>query len=262
MNINLKRDILCSSCDGSGASSKQNIITCSSCDGSGITIKIQQLGPGFMSQSRAKCNACNGNGKKILELCTNCNGAKIISTKSGIKLPISQNMKNGEQIIFEGFANHNPDADIQGDLIIQLNETKHPNFTRKHNDLHLKLDILLSQALCGGAVEFTHLDDRKLYIELTDIINPNMKKVIHNEGMYHSGDLIIEFNIIMPDILSNEYKKYLYKLLPKQADIDTSNHTILNYSKYIEPQFTETQQNKKKARGGGGIPENVQCAQQ
>lgn len=265
ININLKRDILCTHCEGTGAANKNNIVTCSSCDGSGITIQIQQLGPGFISQSRSTCYACNGKGKKILEPCVKCNGNKIINTKSSIKLSLTQNMINGEQIVYEGFANHNPDADIQGDLIIKLNETKHPLFTRKNNELYIKLDILLSQALCGGVVEFTHLDDRKLYIELTDIISPNIKKVINNEGMYKSGDLIVEFNIIMPSTLSPDYKKYLYKLLPPPNDINIDNHTKLNYTQYVEKNEHKHKNKHKRTTGPGpglGHGEPVQCAQQ
>jgi len=261
INMNLKRDIICTDCDGTGALNKSSFLECADCDGSGITIQIQQLGPGFISQSRSTCRSCDGKGKKILEPCPTCNGNKIINTKSEIKLQITPSMKDGEQIVYEGFANHIPDADIQGDLIIELKQKPHKYFTRKGNDLYMKKDILLSQALCGGIVEFTHLDERKLYIELNDIISPNMKKRINGEGMYQTGDLIIEFNIIMPNELSNDYKKYLYKLLPKADDINITDYTKLEYTHHIEQQH-QKQSRRQRFNQQNNIPEQVQCAQQ
>jgi DnaJ homolog subfamily A member 2 len=264
INLSLKRVILCTSCKGSGALSPQHISNCTSCDGSGVTIQIQQLGPGFMSQSRTICVACNGNGKKILQKCTDCNGKKTINIKSSIKLQLTQNMKDGEQIVYEGFADHIPDVDIQGDLVIQLNQIQHPRFTRKNNNLLFKLDILLSQALCGGKINFTHLDGRQLYIELTDIISPNMCKVIKHEGMYQSGDLIIEFNIIMPECLSSDHKNYLSKLLPTASINNLDNHIRLDYNDYdskIHEDNSDTF-NEQQHNSYPNQQEQVQCAQQ
>lgn len=262
INLNLKRDIVCPECNGSGALNSSSFFKCSSCDGSGITIQIQQLGPGFISQSRSACQECNGVGTKIIHLCKRCNGKKVVNTKCNIKLPLTKNMVNGEQVIYDEFANYNPDVEVQGDLIIQVNEKKHPLFTRKNNDLYITLDILLSQALCGGHIEFTHLDNRKLYIELNDIINPNDKKIIPNEGMYKQGDLILTFNIIMPKALSPDYKKYLNKLLPISNTQITSNHTKVNYKNYIKKDSKHKYQRRHERNEHANIGEQVQCAQQ
>jgi len=36
---------------------------CAECQGTGVTIKLRQLGPGFVQQVQAKCASCGGRGK-------------------------------------------------------------------------------------------------------------------------------------------------------------------------------------------------------
>ena len=68
LNINLKKQVICKICNGTGGLHKDSIIKCESCDGSGQILKIVQLGPGMISQSRSMCNKCNGPEQKIIVL--------------------------------------------------------------------------------------------------------------------------------------------------------------------------------------------------
>ena len=66
--------------------------------------------------------------------------------------------------------------------------------------------------------KISHLDGSEILIRSTEIIKPNMEYIVIGEGLKsksgESGNLIINFNIIFPDNLNAERKKYLYKLLP------------------------------------------------
>ena len=57
-------------CDGSGARSKDGIITCTNCNGTG-QVRMQQ---GFFSISRT-CSRCGGEGRTITEPCPGCRAA-------------------------------------------------------------------------------------------------------------------------------------------------------------------------------------------
>ena len=236
INLNIKRNIKCPKCNGSGAYSEKDIGICSSCDGSGMMLKIQHMGP-IITQSRSVCNECMGKGKKIFRKCVECNGNKITTIKELIKIQMDSDMKSGSSKIFVGYANYNPDVDNQGDLIINIHQREHDIFKRNGFNLHMKYDILLSDALCGGKVPIIHLDGRKLFVELSHIISPNSKIIVKDEGMYGKGDLIIEFDIIMPINLSMDHKKYLRKLLPNnKEDLDNSykKREYYEYDKDIE----------------------------
>jgi DnaJ-class molecular chaperone len=72
-------------------------------------------------------------------------------------------MPHGEKIELKGHGHQVPDMG-DGDLIVVVGVKKHPIFTRKGADLHMRKEVSLYQALTG--VEFTikHLDGRKVRI--------------------------------------------------------------------------------------------------
>ena len=78
LNMNITRDTKCDVCDGLGCNSPENLHQCSKCDGSGIFVRIQQVGPGMISQSSQTCPTCMGKGKIIRpeNVCKKCGGSK------------------------------------------------------------------------------------------------------------------------------------------------------------------------------------------
>ena len=226
ININLNKSVLCSKCNGTGGMYSSSIITCKKCDGRGSIIEIKTFGPGMISQSSRVCFDCQGQGKTIKdgEICPECNGTKLINTKKKIKTSLRSNMANGEKIVIPEEANHVFGVDVQGDLIIVVEEKPHKTFKRVKNDLYLEKKISLIEALCGLEFVIQHLDGRKLLIKTVEIIQPNTKKCIKNEGMNSSGDLIIEFIVVFPNSISNERKEYLQKIIPHNKKKNIENY--------------------------------------
>ena len=90
-------------------------------------------------------------------------------------------------------------------------------FTKLNDNLVCEREINLIDALCGVCFDITHLDKRNLLIKSNDVIQPNSKKIIRNEGMPKRdgsyGDLIINFKVKLPENLNDERKVYLKKLI-------------------------------------------------
>lgn len=240
ININLNKSVVCSKCNGTGGMYSSSIITCKKCDGKGSIIEIRTFGPGMISQSSRQCFECLGQGKKIKdgEKCPECNGTKLVNIKKKIKTSLRSNMANGEKIVIPEEANHIIGVDIQGDLIIVVEEKPHKTFKRVKNDLYLEKKITLIEALCGLEFVIEHLDGRKLLIKTVETIQPNTKKCIKNEGMNSSGDLIIEFVVVFPNSISDERKEYLQKIIPhskKKTINNYDNYEIKLLSDYVEP---------------------------
>jgi len=155
--------------------------------------------------------------------------------KKIINLPIENDFRDGKKIVIPDLAHYNPDCEEQGNLIIIIRLIEHEVFKLKKNqkyDLVMEKNILLSDALCGAYFKISHLDGRELVIKSNDVIKPNMEYVVEEEGLIKNnlerGDLIINFNVIFPDKLDNERKKYLGKLLP----INEESHRLKN-SKFV-----------------------------
>lgn len=72
-------------------------------------------------------------------------------------------MKNRQKMIFHGEGDQAPGLQ-PGDIIIILEQKEHPVFQRKDNDLVMKLEISLADALCGCKQKVQTLDGRTILI--------------------------------------------------------------------------------------------------
>jgi len=226
--INYKKKCMCNSCSGSGGMYKSSILSCSSCDGTGRITKVVQIGPGMISQSTSQCNKCNGLGKSIKkdEICKTCDGEKYMRKSVSVTLELTKSIKSGSKIVVNNGGDEVIGTSQIGDLIFDITVEDHKLFTRKNNVLHIKKDILLTEALCGCEFIVEHMDGRKLLVETNKIIVPNMKQRIVGEGMDSNSDLIVEFNIVFPKSLSDQRKEYLMKILPVSTEIKDKTNTV------------------------------------
>ena len=236
--IDIKQKVKCEACRGTGAKSDADIVTCSQCNGKGKMMRIINIGPGMIQQSMSTCNKCSGKGKLILNKCSVCNGSKFQVKNKVLNVPIESDFRNGKKIIFSEMAHYDPDCEEQGNLVLIIRLVEHELFKIKSKnnpyDLVIEKNILLSEALCGVEFMVSHLDGRQVVFKGTDIIKPNHEYFIKGEGLRYNnkmaGDLYIDFNIIYPDKLDNERKKYLQKLLP----INISENKPSNFCQEIK----------------------------
>ena len=90
---------------------------------------------------------------------------------------------------------------------------------RVGNNLHVKIPILLSEALSKFSIRYEHPNGETILIENNYIIKPDSVHIINNLGFTSKGikgDLIIEFDIIFPDRLDEKRTELIKKLLPKK----------------------------------------------
>ncbi len=207
---------ICIDCKGQGVKPGGKINTCQPCNGRGIQIIRRQLGPGMIQQSQGPCPHCHGRGKSIKDSdkCQKCRGNKLMEVEKTVDVEVKPGTVNQEKIIIKGKGNQVPNVE-RGDIIFIVQEQEHKVFKRVSPvNLYMKKDINLVEALCGTNFVIEHLDGRKIYVELDEVIKPNMSKRLIDEGItYGKGDLLIEFNIIFPKHLRTKYGNELEKLL-------------------------------------------------
>jgi len=218
----LQKKIICPGCEGIGGK-PGSVEKCSNCSGTGVDIKMRQIGPGMVQQIQQPCRACDQTGEKIREKdrCTKCTGKKVIKDRKIIECHITAGMKDGEKITFAGEGDQSPEIE-PGDIIVVLDEQEHATFKRKGANLHMKMNIEITDALCGFQRNIDTLDDRKLLVtsEPGEVIDPTKLKRLSDEGLpgkYGAkGDLVIEFSVNFPKAgwISNDKLAMLEKLLP------------------------------------------------
>lgn len=214
-----KKNIHCPSCNGCGALTEADCVKCTDCYGSGMVFINKQLGPNMIQRLQSKCGKCTGGF--IIEddkKCKECNGKKTKQVISELLVNIKPGTCNSDGFKYKNEAGISNNSKQYADLIIFVSEKKHDKFRRNGNNLTMTFDITLKESLCGFTKEITHLDDRLITIESGNVLKPGSSKIIKGEGMPNrnsteKGDLIIEFNIIFPDTISNITRKKLLDIL-------------------------------------------------
>ncbi|XP_012726948.2 dnaJ homolog subfamily A member 4 [Fundulus heteroclitus] len=227
--LGLQKNVICEKCDGYGGK-KGALEKCSNCKGRGVQIRVQQLGPGMIQQIQSVCADCQGQGEKFSskDRCKNCNGHKVERKKKILEVHIDKGMKDGQKITFHGEGDQEPGLE-PGDVVIVLDQKEHPVFQRQGNNLIMKMDIKLAEALCGFRKTIRTLDGRTLIVGTKpgEVIRHNHVKCVENEGMpihrdpYERGMLIIQFQVEFPENhwLPEHLMFQLERLLPPRDDV-------------------------------------------
>ncbi|XP_071942845.1 dnaJ homolog subfamily A member 1-like [Antedon mediterranea] len=224
----LQKNVVCEKCEGKGGK-KGAVEKCPICRGTGVQVQIHQLGPGMVQQIQSVCRSCEGQGERINEKdrCKTCSGKKIVRERKILEVHVDKGMKDGQKIFFRGEGDQEPGLE-PGDIIIIIDEKEHPIYKRQGNDLLIKMEIKLVEALCGFQKVLKTLDNRELLIisHAGDVVKHDELKCILNEGMpfyknpYEKGRLIIRFNVIFPSdgFVPLDKLKELESLLPEREE--------------------------------------------
>lgn len=222
----LQKNVICDKCEGRGGK-KGATETCPTCRGTGMQVQVQQLGPGMIQQIQSMCSDCRGQGERInpKDRCKQCQGRKVVRDHKILEVHVDKGMVDGQKIVFNGEGDQEPDLE-PGDIIIVLDEKEHPVFKRSRNDLVIRLEIQLIEALCGFQKVIKTLDDRDLVITCIpgEVIKHGDLKCILNEGMpeyknpFEKGRLIVQFFVVFPTELSPEAIAALETALPDRPE--------------------------------------------
>jgi len=220
LKIPHKKQKVCEECDGKGG---KNAKKCTKCKGHGVIEKIVQLGPGFLSSSRAPCPDCGGEGTTYAkeDKCKVCTGKCVSQETKTLEVAIEPGIPNEHMIQFHGDGDEVPGA-LAGDLYIKVIIEPHKTFERKGADLYYKKKISLYEALTGVTFQIEHLDGTKLNITSApgEVITHTTMKQVSRKGMpfykdaMGAGNLYIEFDVEFPK--KNELKNLdqLKNILP------------------------------------------------
>jgi len=219
----------CSECHGSGARGSDGFDTCTTCHGSGQVTRIANTLLGRM-QTAAVCPTCSGEGKIIKNKCNSCYGEGIVKGDDVISINIPAGVGEGMQLNVAGKGNAARRGGINGDLLIVIEEKKHPHLIRDGNDLLYPLFLSFPQAAMGDTVEIPTIEG-KVKIKVDAGTQPGKILRLRGKGIpevngYGKGDLLVNINIWVPTKLTKEEKKTIEKMatsesfLPNPSDYD------------------------------------------
>lgn len=213
--IKVKKHVSCNVCDGSGAKDRSSVQTCNSCGGTGQVRRVQNTFLGQM-QTVTTCPTCNGEGTQITAKCGNCKGEGRVYGEETLTLDIPAGVQDGMQLSMTGKGNAGERGGYPGDLLLLVEEEKHPELTRSDLDVIYRLNISFPETVLGTQVEVPTIDGKA---KIKVPAGTHSGKVFRLKGKgfpafqsYEKGDQLVEVNVWSPQNLTNEERDMLEKL--------------------------------------------------
>ena len=136
-----------------------------------------------------------------------------------INITVPAGIDDNEVIVLRE-CGHTVNGTLKGDIKICIKILNETEFRRNGLDLCLTKNITLKESLCGFEFQIQHINKKTFSFnnskDTTIVVKPGFKKTIPGLGMIRenaTGNLIIDFNIIFPDKLTQEQRSSLEQIL-------------------------------------------------
>ncbi|HJE38379.1 MAG: molecular chaperone DnaJ [Candidatus Amulumruptor caecigallinarius] len=207
--------VKCDYCNGTGAKDGKAFSTCSTCNGTGTVITTQRTPFGTM-QSETGCPHCHGEGKIITEKCPHCNGEGVVRKEQQITFSIPAGVSDGQVLTVQGKGNAARHGGINGDLLVVIEEIKHPELIRDGNDVIYNLMLDFPTAVLGGSVDVPTITGRAR-LKIAPGTQPGKVLRLRGKGLpstegYGTGDELVNVMVYVPENLTSDEKAAFEKL--------------------------------------------------
>jgi len=213
--LKVKKYVPCPTCNGSGSARDSRPAQCPVCHGSGEMRQVTQSLFGQMVNITT-CNRCGGKGTIISDPCRTCGGDGRVSGEKKIELNIPAGVTSGNYIPLKGEGNVGRNNGPAGDLIVYIEEERHPIFERSGNDVIMVLPVSYPEAALGASLEIPTLTGKaKINIPAGTqggkILRMRNKGIpnVHGAGI---GDQLVQIQIYIPTKLTSEEKEKIKDL--------------------------------------------------
>lgn len=213
--IKVKKQVTCSTCDGSGAKDSQSIQTCGTCNGSGYVRQVKNTFLGQM-QTTTTCPTCSGSGQTVKSNCSDCRGSGTKAGEETLNVDIPAGVESGMQLSMRGKGNSGSKGGSPGDMLITIEEKPHEHFIRDGHHIVYDLFLNYADAALGTSVEVPTLEGR---VSIKIPAGTQAGKIFRLKGKgfpvlqgYGQGDQLINVNLWTPKTVNAEERKLLEKM--------------------------------------------------
>lgn len=213
--IEVTRDEVCASCNGSGAEPGTSPVRCATCNGSGEVRQVRQTILGSMVQV-STCPACRGQGETIATPCHTCQGRGLERKTRKKVVAIPGGVDTGNQIRLASEGQPGVNGGPAGNLYILIQVKPHKFYRRREFDILMDLNINIAQAALGAEVEIPTVDGPTL-LKIPAGTQPGKVLNLRSKGIPHlrgngRGDQKVIVNVDVPTRLSAEQRDLFEQL--------------------------------------------------
>ena len=214
----VRKDIVCTHCNGTGAEGNSKPETCPTCNGAGVVNRTVRSMFGMM-QTQSECPTCHGEGTIIKDKCKACGGSGVVKGEEVVEISIPAGVEEGMVINVHGKGNAGPHNGINGDIQVLVEEEENNTFVRDKQDVIYNLLLDFPTAALGGDMEVPTIDGKKLKLKIEPGTQPGKSVRLRGKGLpavqgYGSGlgDLIVNMSVFVPKTLSKDERHAIEKL--------------------------------------------------
>jgi molecular chaperone DnaJ len=211
IQVDLRREVSCTTCGGTGSQPGTTRRTCPACMGSGA---ISQ-GRGFM-QIAQPCPTCRGEGTINPNPCRTCAGKGVVPKSERINVKIPPGVDNGSKIRVAGMGGPGERGGPPGDVYIITKVRSHPYFERKGDNLYSEAKVTVKEAALGGKIEIPTVDGM-VSMTLPQGVQTGQQLKLRGKGVPHLGgggvgDHYVTIKVVTPTGLDERGKELLREL--------------------------------------------------
>lgn len=236
--LRIPTNVKCEFCNGTGAKDGTALNTCPTCHGTGTVSQVVQ---GFFGPQEAVsvCPQCEGEGKVISEVCTHCHGDGTQRKEELVSFHIPAGVQDGMTLTVKGKGNAPRRGGLNGDLLVVIQEVKHPELIRDGNDVIYNLMLDVSTAALGGAVEVPTITGRAR-LNIPAGTQPGKVLRLRGKGIPSTdssgtGDELINVMVYIPENLDAEERAAFESLKnkPNMTPSESTKHRLFSKLKHI-----------------------------
>ncbi len=216
--IKVKRQLVCTTCSGTGAKDGNAYKTCQTCNGTGQVRRVMNTMLGQMV-SASTCPTCQGEGKVITDACKTCGGEGVTVEEEQITIRIPAGVAEGMQLNMQGKGNYPPRSGregIAGDLLIAIEEQEDLFLKRDGNNIHYDLYLSFVDVVLGTTAEVPTVAGKvKIQIEAGTQSGTVLRlrgKGLKDINGYGVGDQLVHINVWTPKQLTKDERALIEKL--------------------------------------------------
>lgn len=236
--LRIPTNVKCEFCNGTGAKDGTALNTCPTCHGTGTVSQVVQ---GFFGPQEAVsvCPQCEGEGKVISEVCTHCHGDGTQRKDELVSFHIPAGVQDGMTLTVKGKGNAPRRGGVNGDLLVVIQEVKHPELIRDGNDVIYNLMLDVSTAALGGAVEVPTITGRAR-LNIPAGTQPGKVLRLRGKGIPSpdssgTGDELINVMVYIPENLDADERTAFESLKnkPNMTPSESTKHRLFSKLKHI-----------------------------
>jgi molecular chaperone DnaJ len=221
-DVEVRADVTCATCGGSGARPGTGRETCPQCHGSGRMREVSSLG-GFGQFIRTStCGLCRGQGTIVEDPCVDCRGAGRLRATRTVSVDVPAGIDDGQRLRLTGEGGAGAQGARPGDLYVAISVEPDEDFLRDGDDLVYRLDVTMTDAALGSKAYVPALDG-DIEVEVKPGTQPGEVKTFRNRGVpalrgHGRGDLKVVFNVQVPRHLTAQQREVLQQFSELTGD--------------------------------------------